>query len=67
MFYCFQFEDATWRLSRLTGSRLYPTSGEARKLIDGVYHTRADGYRALERLRQLTKEAPEQFATLKTF
>lgn len=67
MFYCFQFEDAIYRLSRLTGSSLCPASGEARKLINGVYRTRDDGYRALERLRQLVKEAPEQFATLNTF
>lgn len=62
MFYVFQFEDATWRISPFTSARLFPVSGEARRLEQGIYHTRANAYEALARLQALTESNAEQFA-----
>ena len=56
MFYVFQFEDATWRIDRLTSGNLLPVAGEARRVYDAVYRDRAAAFAGLARLTALARE-----------
>lgn len=55
--YVFQFEDASYRIALSHPSRIdfasIIKSGEARKLYDGIYETRAEADAAVKRIKEI--------------